>query len=70
MADDYTCDACGTRTHAEHARGHWLALRLAGDRRGIEIRKFENSGPDDRYVCSEACALRRISEIFAGLTPR
>jgi hypothetical protein len=60
---EYVCDACGKR---EAPRG-WLALRIAYDRRGLELRLFEYSGPDDSYLCGKACAFRRMSDLIDGL---
>jgi len=65
VTGEYVCDACGKRAEP---RG-WLALRIAADRRGLEIRRFEYSGPDDSYVCGKACAFARMSEILAGARP-
>lgn len=59
----YRCDRCG-REQEEGER--WLALRISGDRRGIEIRALENSAPDDRIFCGETCAFARLSEILAA----
>jgi hypothetical protein len=58
----YLCDGCGKQDEP----AGWLAVRLSGDRRGLEIRRFEHGGTDARYFCSEACAFRRISELLAG----
>ena len=62
----YLCDGCGARRVPD---GDWRALRIASDRRGLEVRRFEDAGPDDRFVCSDACAARRISEILGGARP-
>ena len=59
----YHCSGCGFEQ--DDAR-EWLALRVSQDRRGLEIRRFEDSGPDDVLFCSEGCAFGRISEVFGG----
>jgi hypothetical protein len=65
-ATEYTCSHCG----AERAAGaRWFALRLSGDRRGVEIRPFEARGPDDQIFCGASCAFERIEEIFGGPMP-
>jgi hypothetical protein len=58
---EYACTACGRREQVSH---DWLALRVSPDRRGIEVRRFEDSGPDDVLFCSETCAFHRISEVL------
>lgn len=60
---EYVCDACQKRDHPDG----WLALRLSGDRRGLEVRRFEDRGPDDRFFCSERCAFERVRELLRGL---
>ena len=66
MSLRYRCDGCG---HEQEPGERWLAVRIAGDRRGLEIRTIGNGGPDDRFFCSEACAFKRISEVLRGPQP-
>jgi hypothetical protein len=62
----YTCSNCGAEKQDGEA---WLGLRVAADRRGVEIRTFINCGPDDQLFCSEGCAFQRVSEVLGGPIP-
>jgi hypothetical protein len=62
----YTCDGCGA---VKPERAAWLGLRQNKDCSQIylrmEVRAFDDCGPDDQHYCSYKCAAP-VLDMFAN----
>ena len=64
----YYCDGCGIQ---KKETNHWLALREARDCSQIftrlEVRAFNDCGPDDVHICGHDCLIKKVSAFASDL---
>ena len=64
----YTCDGCDKQRQDSN---HWLAIVRKGSSNtihpSVEIRAFDDSGPDHEHYCGVQCCLKAVAAFMDSL---